>query len=151
MMEIVLNQSFEMDALVSKSGKFNVMNFQKALMDMIAAFKDYARSNGECLITTTKALEMVNGEQIMDVEMLIPINYRIPMDAPYQYKEKLKITNALYTKVTDVAQLQNTLNEINQYIADNNMQPITSAYLVQSKQENQPCVEVYIGLNPNIL
>ena len=42
---------------------------------MVNSYKDYAANNGEYVITTTKSLEVVNGEQIMDVEILLPVSY----------------------------------------------------------------------------
>jgi hypothetical protein len=150
-MEIILNQSYEINNLVTQSGKFTVADFQKALMKLSNAYKDYANNNDECVITTTRSLEIVDGEQILDVEILFPITYRIAVEDSYLFKSKIKITNALYAKVEDVTKFQETLNGVNQYIIDNKMQPITSAYLVQTKQENKPCIEIYIGINPNIL
>lgn len=43
------------------------------------------------------------------------------------------------------------MDMVNQYILDQQMQTITSAYLVHTKENNQPCVEIYIGINPNVL
>ncbi len=150
-MEITKEQSFEMNNLISKSGKFKVMEFQKALMEMVNAYKDFAVGNGEYMITTTKAIEVVDGEQVMDVEILMPVSYRMPVEEPYVFKNKLKLNHALYAKVTDITKLQDTMNEVNQYILEQKLQPLTSAYLIQTKQENQPCIELYIGINPNVL
>lgn len=150
-MEIIQNQNYEISNLVTQAGKFSVVEFQKALMNMANSFKDYAINNAEHVITTTKSLEVINGEQIMDVEILLPVSYRIPVEEPYQFKSKVRIGNALYAKVTDVTQLQDTLTQMNQYILTNQFQPITSAYLVQTKQDNRPCIEIYIGINPNII
>lgn len=150
-MDILQDQSFEISNLVTQSGRFSVADFQKAMMGMVNAYKDFSVDNGEYMITTTKSLEVINGEQIMDVEFLLPVSYRIPVEEQYTFKNKLKLANALYAKVTDITQLQDTLNMVNQYILDNKLQPITSAYLVQTKQDNKPCIEVYIGINPNIL
>ncbi len=47
--------------------------------------------------------------------------------------------------------LQEVLEEMNQYMSINSFQPVTSAYLAQSKQNEKIVIEVYIGLNPNIL
>jgi len=150
-MEILLEQSYEMNNLVMKAGKYSVTEFQKAVVDMVNTYKDFSIANGDYVITTTKSLEIVNGEQIMDVEILMPVSYRMPVEEPYTFKSKLKLMNSLYTKVTEMAKLQEALNMVNQYILDHKLQPITPAYLVQTKQENQPSMEVYIGINPNIL
>jgi len=150
-MNIIQDQSYEISNLVAQSGRFTVTEFQKALMVMVNSYKDYSINNGEYMITTTKSLEIINGEQIMDVEFLIPVSYRIPVEEPYTFKSKLRLSNALYAKVSDITQLQDTLNMVNQYIIEHMLQPITSAYLVQTKQDNQLCVEVYIGINPNII
>ncbi len=150
-MEIMLNQQYEMNNLITRSGRLTVTEFQKNLMEMASSYKDFAINNGEYIITTTKAVEFIGGEQLMDVELLMPISYRMPVEEPYQWKDKVRITNALYVKVTDPALLQETLNQVNEYIAENRLQPITSAYLVQTKQDNMPCIEVYVGINPNVL
>lgn len=150
-MEIILNQAYEMNNLISLSGRFNVTQFQKEIMSITNTFKDYSPNSGEYLITTTKAIENVDGEQIMEVEVLLPVNYRVPVAEPYGYKSKIKITNALYMKVDDITRLQDSLNMVNQYILEHQLQPITSAYLVQTKQEDKPCVEIYIGMNPNMI
>lgn len=150
-MEMIQNQTYEIDNLVTHSGRFTVADFQRTLLNITNSYKDYSISNGEYVITTTRAIEVVNGEQVLDVEILFPISYRIPIEEPYVFKSKIKITNALYQKVTDITQLQDVLNQMNQYILDNKLQPITSAYLVQTKQEDKPCIEIYIGINPNIL
>lgn len=150
-MDIIQEQSYEINNLVTQSGRFSAAEFQKALVEMVNVYKDFAVENGEFMITTTKSLEVIYGEQIMEVEFLLPVSYRIPVGEPYTFKNKLKLSNCLYAKVTDLTQLQETLNMVNQYILDNKMQPITSAYLVQTKQDNKPCIEVYIGINPNSL
>lgn len=150
-MDILLNQTYEINNLVTQSGKFRVDEFQKAIINIDNNHKDYVHNNEKYMITTTKSVDIVNNEQILDVEILLPVSYRIPVEEPYQYKSTIKIANALYTKVEDMTKLQDTLNEVNQYIVVNKLQPITSAYLVQKKQENLPCIEIYIGLNPNIL
>jgi hypothetical protein len=96
-------------------------------------------------------MDIIEGKQIIDVEVLLPIAYRIPDDTPYEFKERIKITNALYTKVEQVERLNDAMNEVNEYMVSNGLQPVTSAYLVQTKQEDKPVIELYIGINPNIL
>lgn len=150
-MEIIQEQSYEINNLISRTGKFTLPEFQKTLIEMVNTYKDFSIANGDYVITTTKAVEMKEGVQVMDVEILMPVNYRMPVDAPYMFKSTLRLTNALYSKVTEVAMLQDNINQINQYIQDQKLIPITSMYLVQTKQNNQLCIEIYVGINPNIL
>lgn len=150
-MNILLNQSLDMSNLVRQSGRFSTNEYRKLIQDMVMNYKDYADSSKECIITTTKAMEVVEGKQILDVEVLLPISYRITVETPYVFMEKFNITNALYTKVEQAEKLNEAMNEVNQYIISNGLQPITSVYVVQTKQEDKPMFELYIGLDPNVL
>lgn len=150
-MNILSEQSYEINNIISRSGKFTTTRFQGILMETAQKFKDFVANNGETIITTTKAVEIVDSEQILDVEILLPVSYRIPCSEPYVFKEKIKIDNALYFREDDITKLQDAMNKMNQYILDNRLQPITSAYLVQTKQDNKMITDIYIGINPNIL
>ncbi len=150
-MNILLNKEIEIKNLISQSGKFSTDEFQKVIQDMIIKYKDYADSSKECMITTTRTMEIVEGKQILDVEVLLPISYRIQIEQPYAFKEKIIITNALYAKVEEVEKLNEVMNEINQYILSNGLQPITSAYIIQTKEGDRPIAEIYIGISPNLL
>lgn len=150
-MDIILQQTYEINNLVSLSNKYVVSEFQSAIFNIVNNYKEYAPNNGECIITTTKSIEEINGEQVMDVEILLPVSYRISVEAPYIFKKNIKITNALYTKVEEPTKTQEALMEVNQYIVVNRLQAITSAYLVQTKKDNKLCIEIYVGLNPNVL
>jgi SPX domain protein involved in polyphosphate accumulation len=150
-MDILLNQEFRTENLVCQSGKFSTDEFQKVIQDIVMKYRDYTDSSNECFITTTKTAEFIEGRQIIDVEVLLPISYRIPIEKPYSYKDEIKITNALYAKIEQVEKLHEALNEINEYIVSKGLQPVTSAYLVQTKQMDKAITEIYIGINPNIL
>ena len=51
--------------------------------------------------------------------------------------------------------LQEACNELNKYIIDNKLQPITVGYNVTKKIDpldiNNAEIDVYVGINPNIL
>jgi hypothetical protein len=150
-MKIELNKSYKMDNLVTLSCKVKVSELQKVVVDMVKEFKEYTTNNGEYMITTTKSIEVINGEQILDIEILLPVFDLFVPKKPYDIKETIKIANAIYAIADDITKLQETMDEINNYIIANRLQAITSAYLVQTKKHNLPYTEIYIGLNPNIL
>ena len=93
-MEIISNQCYELNNLVSISGKYKAAEVQNLLIDLVKTYY-YSVANGDYVITTTKSIEIVNGEQILDVEVLIPVLYRIPVEEPYVFKNTLKLSNAL--------------------------------------------------------
>lgn len=148
-MEILKERTYQMVNLVSKSGKFKVDDFQSIVMEMSNAFKDKAIENGEYIITTTKIIE--DEGRILDVEILIPVTDPIEVEEPYIYKDKIKIVNALYIKIIDVNLLSKAMNRVNEYIVEHQLLATTSAYLVQTKENDQPCIEIYIGISQNIL
>lgn len=150
-MEILLSRNYEINNLITRSGRFSSIEFPQIVDDLINEYKEYAINNGELIISTTKSIEIIDQMQILDVEVLLPVLYKLPVKTPYSYKSSIKLYNALYAKINDISKLQDAILETNQYIVKNNYQPITSAYLIQSKQNNNPCVEIYIGLNPNII
>lgn len=63
-MEIISNQCYELNNLVSISGKYKAAEVQNLLIDLVKTYKDYSVANGDYVITTTKSIEIVNGEQI---------------------------------------------------------------------------------------
>lgn len=150
-MKIDLNQTYNMNNFISRSGRFTTSEFQQAVSNLLNNYKEYAINKGDYLITTTKSIEIINNEQILDVEILLPVLEHISVLEPYIYKEHIHITNALYTIVSDLTKLTDTINEVNQYISENRLQAITHPYLVQTKQNNDIQIEIYIGLNPNII
>lgn len=92
----------------------------------------------------------------MDIEILLPINKKVEDSVQYTYKEKLKIVNAIVAKHRgNAAELQNTCNELNQYIVEHQLIPITAGYNVTRKvnpanpQDTE--IDVYVGISPNIL
>lgn len=148
-MEILKGQTYEMEHLVSRSGKFTLNEFETIGKEMSKTFKDKFIDNGEYVITTTRAIE--DEGRIMDVEILMPFTEPIEVEEPYVFKDRIKIVNALYMKVIDVNLMQEAMNEMNVYIMEHKLQAVTSAYLVQTKENGQPCIEMYIGISPNIL
>lgn len=150
-MNILLEKKYEESNLIAISGKYNLNSFNQLVQDTLRIFKPYSKYSQEYIITTTKSLEVVNNEQIIDVEILFPISHRIQVQEPYIFKEQIRITNALYLKLDDIAKLQDAMNKINQYVIEKKLQPITSAYLVQSMEEGKPAIEIYMGISPNVL
>lgn len=79
-MNILLNQEFEVNSIISQSDRFSADKFQKIIQDMIIKYKNYADGSNEYMITTTRS-----------VEVLLPISNRIAVENPYVLKRKSKL------------------------------------------------------------
>lgn len=150
-MNFLLGQTYEIENLISREGKFTENEFQDVIIETKRDIRKYGITNCDILITTTKEIELVDNKQFLNIEILIPVCCRVYCDAPYNFKEKIKIVNALYIRENNIANINNTMEQINQYINENNLQPITPAYLVQKKLKDNIITDIYISINPNIL
>lgn len=148
---IELEQKFEIENIITRRRDVNVYEFQNSIIKMINDYSKYLTNNDIYAITSTHSVKMVNGEQILDTEIIIPISEERVLEETDIFKPKLKIANALHKRVEDVTKLQDALQEINNYLSSNEIQQITSGYLVQKNNYNghEISIDIYVGLNPN--
>ncbi|WP_139906155.1 transcriptional regulator [Clostridium thermarum] len=116
-----------------------------------------AEKNGP-VITATFGVKKNGFDQVFDMEILVPLNKEIDSENEYKLKKKFYLTNALkITHVGNPMMLQNTYNDLNRYIQEKSVQPITAAYNVTVKEVtdtskmDEVVVDIYIGINPNII
>lgn len=151
MSKIILGKRFEKERFISIRKKLDQMELQNLITETTNQYKDYL-SDDKYLITTTFSVEVIGGKEIMDVEVLIPLREELNLQEPYLYKDKIRIENSLYVKLEeDVSRLNNVLANINTYIIENKLQPITTAYIVQSMNNTGVEIEIYLGLSNNLL
>ena len=98
-------------------------------------------------------MEIKTGQTL---ELICPIDKKIESIERYVYKEKIKIVNAVMMSYKgNPTGLQEACNELNKYIMENKLQPITVGYNVTKKIDildiNNAEIDVYVGINPNIL
>ena len=152
MTEIKLNQELELNNLLSFRGKIKQSEMDRIGKDMDIKVKEAGAKRIGNPITATFGVE---GEYI-DVEVLIPLDMKIQNVGEYCFKDKLKITNAVVASYKgNPAGLQRACNELNQYIVDNKLQPITVGYNVMKRispiDMESTEIDLYVGINPNIL
>jgi effector-binding domain-containing protein len=152
------NQELHMANVLSFRKRAAAAEFQAELARIGKFVEDGGFTKTGPTVTATFAAEVENGAQILDMEVLIPLDK--PFDPPERCvcKPEFKLVNAAVIRHTgNPAGLQNTVNELIAYIQQNGLQPITSAYNATVKEAKTPLeidemiVDVYIGLSPNIL
>ena len=152
MADIRSGETLEIKNLLSVRAKARPQEVEKMGSDLESQVKAAGAERIGYPITVTHGVE----GDLIDVEILLPVNKAIPSTGNYVFKEKILITNALKAKHTgNPAGLQMTCNELNRYIIENKLQPITAGYNVTRRvdmlnPENTE-VDVYVGISPNIL
>lgn len=152
MSEIKRNQELEVKDVLSFRGKIKPQELDAVVKDMECKIKEVGAERIGNPITATY---MVDKDGI-DVEVLLPISKGLDNIGEYKYKERIKIVNAvLLSYKGNPVGLQNACNELNQYIVDNQLQPITVGYNITKhidtiNVENTE-IDVYVGINPNVL
>lgn len=152
MLEIKANQELYIEKLLSFRGELRQSEVESVAKDMQAYIKNVGAKLVGAPITTTFAIKT----DLLDVEVLMPIDGIIASTDKYKFKEKLKITNALVASYKgDPAGLQAASNQMTVYMSEHNLLPITTGYNITRKvdilnPENTE-IDVYVGISPNIL
>ena len=134
-MKILVNQTLEMENVLSLKGKLTQLELNTAMQKIgVLLIEKDVNKNGN-IASTTISIEVVDGEQVMDIEILVPLDKEIDLPKEYTFKKKILITNALkISHIGDPSLMQNTVNKLNLYMLDNNLVPITSGYNVTIKE-----------------
>jgi effector-binding domain-containing protein len=145
----------------------NVLSFRKMLtpnelqheLERIGKFVEgggYAKTGPT--VTATFAVEQQNGVQMLDMEVLIPLDKPFAPPEGCALKPEILLTNAVSIRhIGNPAGLQATCDNIMAYIQERGLQPITCGYNATVKEATTPAeieqmiVDVYIGVSPNIL
>lgn len=152
MTTIKANQALEINNVLCFRGKVKQNELDKLGNNMVAKINEAGAMKAGNPITATFGIE---GEYL-DVEILQPIDRNTGNIGEYRFKEKIKIVNAVVASYKgNPIGLQGACNELNQYIIEKQLQPITVGYNV-TKYINPINIEdteidVYVGVSPNIL
>lgn len=152
MLDIVENQVLEVNNIVSFRSKIKQTYMEQVAKDMELKITDAGAKRIERPITATYELD---GEE-MDIEILLPIDKQVADLDKYVFKDKIKIVNAVVAKYKGhPSGLQGACNELNKYIMEHKLKPITVGYNVTKHIEplnmDNTEIDVYVGISPNIL
>ncbi len=152
MAKILEGQTLEVEKMYCFRGKILQREAEQVGKDMEHTIAQLGAKMAAHPITAIYGIE---GDQI-DMEIRIPIDQEIPSVGKYFYKAKMKIVNAaVATHKGNPASLQMTCNELNQYLQEKQLVPITVGYTVTKKTDvvnmDNTEMEVYVGISPNVL
>jgi len=158
-MSIELSKELKLKNLESLRKKMTQTEIQSELVELGKFLQTSEAKKVGPTINTTFAIEVVNNQQIFDMEYLIPINKKLEkLPKKYKFKPLFEIKNAIYSQhIGSPSMLQETYDKLTKYSSDNKLQHITTGYNVFINEEiissdmEKMIIDIYIGLNPNIL
>ncbi len=93
-----------------------------------------AKKNGSTVSVTHNIL-MENGVEVMDFEIMIPLNKEISVPSGFRFISKFFLDNALKIQITgNPSQAQDAVKALGDYIKQNNIQSATPIYVVAVKE-----------------
>ena len=157
-MNVEYGKEFRLENVLSLRKKMTQQQINEEMIKIGKLLQDNEAKKHGPIVTVTFAIENVNGNQVLDMEILVPIDKKLDLPREYTLKPVFKILNAVYARHTgNPATLQNTYNEMLAFIQQNNLQQITDGYNVQVNDllpgmtPDDMIVDVYIGVSPNTL
>lgn len=152
MIEIKENQELDIDNVLSYRGKVRQAELEGIGKEMEIYIQNSGVERAGNPVTATYGVE---GDEI-DIELLMPIDKKIDSTDTFLFKNKIKIVNAVNMcyKGHPIG-LQEACNQLNQYILEHKLQPVTVGYNVTKKTDmlnpENTEIDVYVGISPNIL
>ena len=152
MLEIKENQELNVTNLLSYRGKLKQTELENIGKEMVSYIQSAGAKRVGNPITATYELE---GDEI-DIELLMPIDKSIESMDKFDFKNQIKIVNAVVASyIGHPMGVQDACNQLNQYIMERRLQPITVGYNVTKKTDmlnpENTEIDVYVGISPNIL
>ena len=145
----------EVNNLISIRQKTSPAQAQALLVNLVEYVKTQGANRTGLPISTTYSMDAAT--QMMDIEFYLPIDKEIPSTGEFVYKPLLHLSNCLRMTYKGNPQFfQKACEDLNQYMAQNKLVPITTGFNVNrnevTKQEDleQFEVDVYVSINPNV-
>lgn len=153
-----IGKEFKIENVLSLRKKMTQAQIQQEMMSIGEFLEQNNYKKNGPIVTATFAIDQSNGQPLLDMEILVPIDKPAKLYGEYKLKDVFHLMNAVYTRHEgNPNTLEITYNELNQYISENGLQPITAAYNVNvvdlhpGQSMDDMIVDVYIGVNPSIL
>jgi len=155
-MNIETGVTLEVKNLISTRVNGTQAEIGVRMQEMAEYVKAHGASKNGFPITATYAVDPAT--QAMDMEVYIPIDAEVPSSDKFIFKPRLYLANCLrYSYKGNPMLLEQSIINLNQYIADNKLTPMTVGFNVAKHQATSQEdldkfeVDIYISVSPNIL
>lgn len=154
-MGICEDKELILENLLSLRKRMTQQEVQQEMMKIGKTLSHLNITKSGPITTAVYSVEQINNEQIMDIEIIIPLGRKVELPSPYKFKQNIKILNALSIRhVGNPSRLGESVNQLNEYIMEHEKQVITATYNVTVKdamnQEDldKMIIDIYVGCNP---
>ncbi|MEE3497577.1 MAG: DUF5085 family protein [Ruminococcus bromii] len=152
-MEINQEEIYLVEQVITYRGKVNNKLLNNVMEQLFSAINDAGLKINGSTITAIHSIENDCGDQIIDIEIIVPINGVMTSTDEFVYRDRFEINNALMFRHIGNPQTMNTeMQEFNQYIKNNNFKPVTPFYNVTVRSASSPSeidniiMDIYVGV-----
>ncbi|MBM7615048.1 DUF5085 family protein [Alkaliphilus hydrothermalis] len=129
MINIETGKELKLENVLSLRKKMTEMDVHQEMVKIGKFIEDNGIVKTGPVITATFTVEQANGQQLLDMEILVPINKKIGNIGGYKTKDIFHLVNAIYARHHGNPNLlQNVYQEMIGYMQRNNLQQITPGY-----------------------
>lgn len=157
-MGVLEHQTLEMRNVLSYRGKMTQQELRAKSLEIEKLLTQTGAKKAGSVATSTFSVEQGANGPVMDIEILLPLDKQISIPDGYSWKPHFLLTNALKLQhVGNPSTIQRTINELNAYIMEHQLIPISTGYNVTVKEAKTPLeidsmeVDIYVGISPNLL
>ncbi len=151
--EIFENQVLYMENVLYYRGWVTQQGTNERFREMEAVYTAANAKKDGAIVTATNAIEMRDGEAVMDLEVFIPLDREINVTEEYKFISKFEIANALKIQIEGTpAQWQSAMQTLSEHVQKNKLQPATPALMATVKAATTPLeidemiTEIYVGI-----
>ncbi|MBP3617461.1 MAG: hypothetical protein J6J38_05420 [Lachnospiraceae bacterium] len=152
---ILDNQQVELENLISFRGKVRQREIPLLIRQMVKCAEAQRAKVGENLISATYQVELVDGEKVAEVELMLPVEGKITDRGDFTCKPRFFLKDAVKMEYQGPSSgFATVFEEMKQYIEKKGYVPITVGYIVSvlnNKNEDEVDMEVYMGVSANVL
>ena len=155
-MEVQQGKELNLENVLSLRKRMTEAEVQQEMIQIGKFLESKDINKNGPVVTATFAVEEVDGQVILDMEILVPMDKSIALEGEYKRKKVFHLVNAVYARHEgNPSLLQNTYNQMLEYVQENELQQITAAYnvnmvdLQQGQSMDEMIIDVYIGINPS--
>ena len=152
MSEILTGQTLLIKNVISYRFKASFKNVESEIMKLEEYTKKKKASKTGNSTSVTYNVEMIAGEQWLDMEVKIPLDKEIKSHKNFEFEKEFCVENALMiTHKGNPNELMNTVNELIAYINENKIAPKTPMYNVTVNDGKvggieAMAIDIYIGV-----